>query len=85
MANKKKFYITTPIYYASARPHLGNAYCTVLADFIARNRRLLGYDTYFLTGLDEHGQKIEVLVTMVSFVRAKIDTSKLCKKFFQDY
>lgn len=59
MANKKKFYITTPIYYASARPHLGNAYCTVLADFIARNRRLLGYDTYFLTGLDEHGQKIE--------------------------
>ena len=57
--NKKRFYITTPIYYASAKPHLGNAYCTVLADFIARNRRLLGYDTFFLTGLDEHGQKIE--------------------------
>jgi len=55
----KKFYITTPIYYPSASPHLGHAYCTTLCDIIARGKRLRGYDTYFLTGLDEHGEKIE--------------------------
>ena len=55
----KKFYITTPIYYPSAAPHLGHAYCSVLADIIRRSKALLGYDTYFLTGLDEHGEKIE--------------------------
>lgn len=55
----KKFYITTPIYYPSARPHLGHAYCTTICDVIARGKRLRGYDTYFLTGLDEHGEKIE--------------------------
>lgn len=55
----KKFYITTPIYYPSASPHLGHAYCTTLCDIIARDRRMRGYETYFLTGLDEHGEKIE--------------------------
>jgi methionyl-tRNA synthetase len=55
----KKFYITTPIYYPSARPHLGHAYCTTICDIIARGKRLRGFDTYFLTGLDEHGEKIE--------------------------
>lgn len=55
----KKFYITTPIYYPSASPHLGHAYCTTMADIIARGKRLRGFDTYFLTGLDEHGEKIE--------------------------
>lgn len=55
----KKFYITTPIYYPSASPHLGHAYCTTLCDIIARGKRLRGFDTYFLTGLDEHGEKIE--------------------------
>lgn len=56
---KKKFYITTPIYYPSASPHLGHAYCTTLCDIIARGKRLRGYDVFFLTGLDEHGEKIE--------------------------
>jgi methionyl-tRNA synthetase len=55
----KKFYITTPIYYVNARPHIGHAYTTLACDTIARRHRLLGDDTWFLTGTDEHGQKIE--------------------------
>jgi len=55
----KKFYITTPIYYPSARPHLGHAYCTTMCDIIARGKRLRGYETFYLTGLDEHGEKIQ--------------------------
>jgi methionyl-tRNA synthetase len=54
-----KFYITTPIYYVNARPHIGHAYTTIACDTIARRQRMLGVDTYFLTGTDEHGQKIE--------------------------
>jgi methionyl-tRNA synthetase len=55
----QKFYITTPIYYVNARPHIGHAYTTLVCDAIARRKRMLGFDTYFLTGTDEHGQKIE--------------------------
>jgi methionyl-tRNA synthetase len=58
-ANRKKFYLTTPIYYVNARPHIGHAYTTIVADVLARRHRLLGDDTFFLTGTDEHGQKIE--------------------------
>jgi methionyl-tRNA synthetase len=54
-----KFYLTTPIYYVNARPHIGHAYTTIAADVIARRHRLLGDDTFFLTGTDEHGQKVE--------------------------
>ena len=53
------FYITTPIYYVNAEPHLGHAYSTIVADAIARARRLRGEDVFFLTGTDEHGQKVE--------------------------
>ncbi|HEV7521383.1 MAG TPA: methionine--tRNA ligase, partial [Candidatus Angelobacter sp.] len=56
---RQKFYITTPIYYVNARPHIGHAYTTLVCDAIARRKRMLGFDTYFLTGTDEHGQKIE--------------------------
>ncbi|MGI5976077.1 MAG: methionine--tRNA ligase [Candidatus Limivicinus sp.] len=56
---KKKFYITTPIYYPSDKLHIGHTYCTVATDAIARYKRLRGYDVMFLTGVDEHGQKIE--------------------------
>ena len=56
---KKSFYITTPIYYPSAQLHIGHAYCTTVADTIARFKRLAGYDVFFLTGSDEHGQKIQ--------------------------
>src|SRR3984885_11713453 len=55
----RKYYLTTPIYYVNARPHIGHAYTTIVADVIARRHRLLGDDTFFLTGTDEHGQKIE--------------------------
>ena len=57
--NPKKFYITTPIYYPSDKLHIGHAYCTVATDAMARYKRLQGYDVMFLTGTDEHGQKIE--------------------------
>ena len=56
---QKKFYITTPIYYPSDKLHIGHSYCTVAADTMARYKRLTGYDVMFLTGTDEHGQKIE--------------------------
>jgi len=55
----KKFYLTTPIYYVNARPHIGHAYSTIAADVIARRHRLLGEDVFFLTGTDEHGQKVQ--------------------------
>jgi len=55
----KKFYITTPIYYVNAEPHIGTAYTIIAADTLARYKRLQGYDVFFLTGTDEHGQKIQ--------------------------
>lgn len=57
--SKKPFYITTPIYYPSDRLHIGHAYCTTVADTIARYKRMAGFDVFFLTGSDEHGQKIQ--------------------------
>jgi methionyl-tRNA synthetase len=55
----ERFYLTTPIYYVNARPHLGHAYSTIVCDAIARRKRAMGIETWFLTGTDEHGQKIE--------------------------
>ncbi len=57
--NKENFYITTPIYYVNDKPHIGHAYTTVLADVLARYNRLLGHPSFFLTGTDEHGQKVD--------------------------
>ena len=59
MSEHNTFYITTPIYYPSDKLHIGHSYTTVAADAIARYKRMTGYDVYFLTGSDEHGQKIE--------------------------
>ena len=59
MNNEKKFYITTPIYYPSANFHIGHCYTTIVADAIARYKRLTGYDVFYLTGTDEHGEKIQ--------------------------
>ncbi|MDP2234362.1 MAG: class I tRNA ligase family protein, partial [Actinomycetota bacterium] len=56
--SKGSFYLTTPIYYVNSVPHLGTAYTTIAADALARYRRMAGYDVFFLTGLDEHGQKV---------------------------
>lgn len=58
-SNSSRFYLTTPIYYVNARPHLGHAYSTIVCDAIARRKRAMGIETWFLTGTDEHGQKIE--------------------------
>ena len=55
----KNYYITTPIYYPSAKPHMGHAYSSIIADFFARFKRIQGYNVFFLTGTDEHGQKIQ--------------------------
>ena len=59
MCNKEKFYITTPIYYPSGNPHVGHCYTTLACDVVSRFKRMQGYDVMFLTGTDEHGQKIE--------------------------
>lgn len=59
MSEKGTFYITTPIYYPSGQLHIGNSYTTVACDAIARYKRLMGFDVFYLTGVDEHGQKIE--------------------------
>ena len=59
MSKENTFYITTPIYYPSDKLHIGHTYCTVATDSFARYKRLRGYDVMFLTGTDEHGQKIE--------------------------
>ena len=60
MENKEKFYITTAIAYTSGKPHIGNTYEIILSDAIARAKRMQGYDVFFMTGTDEHGQKIEM-------------------------
>ena len=60
MENKEKFYITTAIAYASGKPHIGNTYEIILSDAIARCKRMQGYDVFFMTGTDEHGQKVEL-------------------------
>ena len=78
---KEKFYITTPIYYPSDNFHIGHCYTTIIADSIARFKRLSGYDTFFLTGTDEHGQKIEkkakaVGVTPKEYVDKIVENAK---------
>ena len=59
MSDDKRYYITTPIYYVNDLPHIGHAYTTLACDVTARFKRLDGYDVFFLTGTDEHGQKVE--------------------------
>ena len=70
---EKTFYITTPIYYPSGKFHIGTAYTTILADALARYHRQKGEDVYFLTGLDEHGEKIQ----KKSMEEIKIESSML--------
>ena len=55
----KKIYITTPLYYVNDKPHIGHAYTTILADVLSRYNKLMGNDVFFLTGTDEHGQKVQ--------------------------
>ena len=74
MAGKKKFYVTTRIYYVNSEPHIGSAYTTIAADIIARWNRLNGKNVFFLTGTDEHGQKIQEMA----------DAAKITPKEFVD-
>src|SRR6516165_1190651 len=57
--SRTKYYLTTPIYYANSRPHVGSAYTTIVCDVIARHKRMAGFDVAYLTGTDEHGVNIE--------------------------
>ncbi len=85
MEPKKTFYITTPIYYPSGKLHIGNSFSTIACDVVARYKRLMGYDVFYLTGLDEHGQKIEkkaeeLKVTPQEYVDGMaVDVQKLWK------
>jgi methionyl-tRNA synthetase len=81
-SNQDSFYITTPIYYVNAEPHIGHAYTTIVADVIARFYRLSGFDTFFLTGTDEHGNKVvEAAEKSGETVKAYVDRiSKIFKE-----
>ena len=74
-SNSARFYLTTPIYYVNARPHLGHAYTTIVCDAIARRKRALGIETWFLTGTDEHGQKIERSAALTGRTPAEFATA----------
>ena len=76
----KAFYVTTPIYYVNDVPHIGHAYTTVIADFLARFHRLDGFDTYFLTGTDEHGEKIYQAAH-----EAGVDPQQFCDRISQRF
>ena len=64
----KTFYITTPIYYVNDIPHIGHAYTTILADVISRYQKQIGNDSFFLTGVDEHGQKVQEAAKKLSLI-----------------
>ncbi len=76
----KNFYITTPIYYPSAKPHMGHAYSSIIADFFARFKRINGFNVFFLTGTDEHGQKIQRAAESEN-----IDTLDFCNKISDNF
>ena len=78
--NTKNYYITTPIYYPSGKPHMGHAYSSIVADVIARYKRLEGYKVYFLTGTDEHGLKIQREAE-----KNKKDTQKFCDELSEKF
>jgi len=76
----KNFYITTPIYYPSAKPHMGHAYSSIIADFFARFKKIDGFNVYFLTGTDEHGLKIQRAAE-----KQKIEPFKFCNQISQTF
>ena len=76
----KNFYITTPIYYPSAKPHMGHAYSSIIADFFARFKKIDGFNVYFLTGTDEHGLKIQRAAE-----KQNIDTLEFCDQISETF
>ena len=91
MANKKSYYLTTPIYYPSDNLHLGHTYTTIIADTLKKIRKIQGYDVFFTTGTDEHGQKLlekanEVGKKPLEYIDPIVDSAKeLWKKLDIDY
>ena len=77
---RQKFYITTPIYYVNDNPHIGHAYTTLACDVLARFKRLDDYDVMFLTGTDEHGQKVQMAAEKAG-ISPKDFTDKVSKNF----
>src|SRR5579872_6910517 len=80
MKQRNNFYVTTPIYYVTAKPHLGSLYSTLMADVIARWNKLSGHQVFFLTGTDEHGQEIAQAAQA-----AGKDTETFVVSFIHDY
>ena len=76
----KNFYITTPIYYPSAKPHMGHAYSSIIADFFARFKKIDGFNVFFLTGTDEHGLKIQRAAE-----KEGVDTLKFCDEISRTF
>ena len=76
----KNFYITTPIYYPSAKPHMGHAYSSIIADFFARFKKMDDFNVYFLTGTDEHGLKIQRAAE-----KQNIDALEFCDQISQTF
>ena len=76
----KTYYITTPIYYPSAKPHMGHAYSSIIADFFARFKRIDGHQVHFLTGTDEHGLKIQRAAE-----NRGVDTLKFCEEISKTF
>jgi methionyl-tRNA synthetase len=81
---KKNFYLTTPIYYINAKPHIGSLYTTLIADTISRLMKLFGHNTIFLTGTDEHGQKVEEAAKLKN-KKTKEFADELVKKFYETW
>src|SRR5262245_16204928 len=75
---RDRFYVTTPIYYVNAAPHVGHAYCTVIADVLAGYHRMLGVPTWFQTGTDEHGQKAQTAAEARG-----VEPQQLCDEYSQ--
>ena len=84
MSENKKFYLTTAIAYTSSKPHIGNVYEAILADAIVRYKKKDGYDTWFQTGTDEHGQKIEQKALSLG-VSPKSHVDKVSKELRDTY
>ena len=80
MKDKRNIYISTPIYYASGKPHLGHAYTTILADVIKKYHELIGDSVLFITGMDEHGQKIVDVSN-----KANLEPKKFVDKISEDF
>ena len=76
MTSKQPFYITTPIYYPSGKLHIGSAYTTIACDVLARYKRMMNHEVFYLTGLDEHGQKIQQKARLIETTPTKSRRSR---------